>query len=99
MSDRPNRKSIRLHGYDYAGPGTIFFTYCTADRFDFFGSVIDGVMHENEVGDIAWAEWRKTLEIRKEVIAHAFVVMPNHVHVIIIFAPDSNSFIQTPSDF
>jgi REP element-mobilizing transposase RayT len=87
VPDLPNRRSIRLPGYDYAGPGSLFFTWCTQDRFDFFGSVVDAEMRLNPVGELVWREWNRTLEIRKELLAHAFIVMPNHLHGLISFAP------------
>ena len=87
MTERPVRKSIRLPGYDYAGPGSLFFTFCTKDRGEYFGSVRDGAIVLNEFGDLVWAEWMRTLEIRTELLAHAFVVMPNHVHGLIRLAP------------
>ena len=87
VSKPPNRKSIRLKGYDYAGPGSLFFTYCTVDRQDYFGAIATDAMCENELGRIVWDEWRRTVEMRQEMRAHAFIVMPNHVHGLISMIP------------
>jgi putative transposase len=98
MTGPPRRRSIRLRGYDYAGPGSLFFTFCTADRFNYFGSVENGEMSENEIGDLAWAEWHRTLDLRPEIDCHAFVVMPNHVHGLISLNPNSRSTPMPPID-
>ena len=87
MPELPNRRSIRLPGYDYAGPGSLFFTFCSQNRFDFFGSVVNAEMRLNATGDLVWREWERTNEICKELLAHAFIVMPNHVHGLISLAP------------
>lgn len=41
--------SARLKGYDYASNGAYFITICTADRYHFFGDVINGDMVLNDV--------------------------------------------------
>lgn len=87
---RPNRKSVRLAGYDYAGPGSIFFTICTDNRA-LFGNVFNLSMECNALGDIAQKEWLRTLEIRREITAHAFIVMPNHVHGLVSINPEEAS--------
>src|SRR5215207_819215 len=78
-----HRRSVRLAGYDYGGRGSLFFTVCTAERLEFFGTVDNGEMVLNDLGRISWQEWSKTVELRREMLPHAFVVMPNHVHGLI----------------
>jgi REP element-mobilizing transposase RayT len=48
--NEPNRKSIRLKGYDYSTPGYYFVTVCTNDRRCLFGEIIDEVMMLNDAG-------------------------------------------------
>lgn len=94
MRDRemlPNRRSVRLRDYDYAGPGTIFFTVCTEGRRHLFGSIRDGSMHSNWFGEVVSEEWEQTLIIRPEIICHAFVVMPNHLHGLITIDPQDDA--------
>ena len=50
----------------------------------------------NPIGDLAWREWERTLEIRKELLAHAFIVMPNHVHGLISLVPAEGSVPPPP---
>ncbi|MEP2447007.1 MAG: transposase [Balneola sp.] len=79
----PNRRSMRLQGYDYSSPGFYFITICTNQKECLFGDVINGEMHMNECGVVAHNEWFKTELIRDNVRLDEFVVMPNHVHGII----------------
>ena len=78
-----HRHSVRLRGYDYAGPGQYFVTVCTHHRELLFGEVIEGQMRRNALGDIVHAEWYATERIRPEIRLGAFIVMPNHLHGII----------------
>ncbi len=86
-----HRRSIRLKGYDYSQAGAYFITICTHDRECIFGEIRDGQMHLNEIGKIVEAEWLKTAEIRDNVEMDAFVVMPNHVHGIIIITENART--------
>jgi REP element-mobilizing transposase RayT len=79
----PERKSIRLKGYDYSLPGFYFVTICTYQMQHLFGSVREGNMHLNEQGEIVNQEWCRTELIRDNVTLHEFIVMPNHIHGII----------------
>ena len=78
-----HRRSIRLKGYDYAQAGLYFITICTQNRVCLFGDVINGEMILNQYGQIAYNEWLKTPQIRNNVELGDFVIMPNHIHVII----------------
>ncbi len=79
-----HRRSIRLKGYDYAQAGAYFITMCTQDRACLFGDVVDGNMRLNDAGRMVVAEWAMLPERFPNVVLDAFVVMPNHVHGIII---------------
>lgn len=80
----PNRRSIRLKGYDYSQPGCYFITICCQDRKHRFGEIQNGKMILNANGNIAAAEWEKLKERFPNIKHGAFVVMPNHIHFIII---------------
>lgn len=87
MSYNPNihnRRSIRLKGYDYSQAGLYFITICCYNRECLFGDVVNGEMVLNEYGTIACNEWLNTPNIRKNVELDVFVIMPNHMHGIII---------------
>ncbi|ALU27231.1 MULTISPECIES: transposase [Myroides] len=83
MNNYQQRGSIRLKGYDYASEGLYFITLCVQDRENIFGSIQDGVLTLNEIGEIARDEWLNTANVRDNVILHEFIIMPNHMHAII----------------
>jgi REP element-mobilizing transposase RayT len=83
-----NRRSIRLKGYDYSQAGAYFVTICTHGMQHLFGEIINGEMYFNEIGQIAYNEWLKTPEIRPYVSLDVFVIMPNHMHGIIVLNDD-----------
>lgn len=82
--ERHDRRSIRLPAYDYRRAGGYFVTTCTQGRACLFGEVIGGQMRLNDRGRIADEEWRRTAEVRENVRLDAFVIMPNHMHGIIV---------------
>jgi REP element-mobilizing transposase RayT len=52
------------------------------------GEVVDGEMQLNEYGKIARNEWVRAASIRRNVVVDVFIVMPNHLHGIIILTGD-----------
>lgn len=83
---RGHRRSIRLDGYDYSSAGAYFVTICTQDRACVFGDVVDGRMRANAAGQIVQDVWAGLASRYANVELDAFVVMPNHVHGIIVLA-------------
>ncbi|GEO04805.1 hypothetical protein AAE02nite_24690 [Adhaeribacter aerolatus] len=91
-----HRRSIRLSGYDYSQAGAYFITLCTHNREHLFGEVVGGTMHLNEYGKIAANEWARTPEIRPQVALDVYVIMPNHMHgILIIHSRDESHSSQT----
>jgi len=91
---RHHRRSIRLKGYDYSQAGAYFITICTQDRACLFGKVVNGEMQLNDAGRMVLAEWNMLPERFPHVVLDAFVVMPNHVHGIVVItnpAPDDTA--------
>ncbi len=80
-----HRRSVRLPGYDYAQPGAYFLTAVVQGREPLFGDVVDGEMRLNEYGRMVREEWLRTEAIRAEIVLDVFVVMPNHLHGIVLF--------------
>jgi REP element-mobilizing transposase RayT len=77
--------SARLQGWDYGDVGEYFITICVNDpKIYYFGEVIYGEMNLSEIGKIVVNEWIKTATIRKNVVLDEFIVMPNHMHGIIV---------------
>ena len=83
MNNFPQRKSIRLKGYDYSQNGYYFITVCTKNRECLFGNISDGKMVLNNYGNIAYSEIINTNNVRPNVEIKNHIVMPNHIHIII----------------
>ena len=82
--DRHHRRSIRLRGYDYTLAGAYYVTLVTQDRAPLFGDVVDGVMALNDAGRMIEQEWFHLLDRFPAIELDAFIVMPNHIHGIIV---------------
>lgn len=79
-----HRRSIRLKGYDYSQPGAYFVTTVAWGREMMFGEVLNGEMRLNRYGHIVRNAWFDLPQHYGNLELGAFVVMPNHVHGIII---------------
>lgn len=88
---RYHRRSIRWVGHNYARAGAYFVTICTRGHVCLFGQVVDGVMCPNPAGRVAEACWRAIPEHFPEVELDAFIVMPNHVHGVLMILPLNDS--------
>ena len=79
-----HRRSIRLKDYDYRQAGDYFVTVCTQNRECLFGDVADGEMRLNEAGRMTIKTWIGLADRFPFVELDEFVVMPNHMHGIIL---------------
>ena len=85
-------ESIRLPGYDYSQPGAYFITIVTHNRQCLFGEIVDGEMMSNEFGEIVKTEWQKTGILRPNIDVNTFIVMPNHLHGILIITDNDDLY-------
>lgn len=86
-----HRRSIRLKGYDYSQAGAYFVTLVTYQRDCLFGEIRDAKMIFNDFGTIADECWRAIPDHFQLVELGAHVIMPNHVHGIIVIRADDSS--------
>jgi REP-associated tyrosine transposase len=86
-----DRKSIRLRDYDYATPGAYMVTICTWNHRCIFGEIRDGQMHLNGLGSLVSERWQATPGHYGYVRLDEYIVMPNHLHGLLI--------IETSPDF
>jgi len=84
LSTNHHRRSIRLQEYDYSQVGAYFITLCTQNKACLFGKIAEGAMHLNRIGLIVAEEWMRCAVIRQEIELDEWVVMPNHIHGIVI---------------
>ena len=91
----PSRKNIRLENYDYSTAGYYFITICTKDKAETLSNIVVGANcvrpKLSEVGKVIEYEMQKLTNIYERVCVDKYVIMPNHVHLIIIISDDINS--------
>lgn len=83
-----HRRSIRLKGYDYSQAGVYFVTIVAWQRECLFGDVANGRMNLNRHGHIVRDAWFDLKNHYRHVELGGFVIMPNHVHGIIVLIDD-----------
>ena len=79
-----SRRSIRLGSYDYSYPGAYFVTVCAARRGLLFGWISDSRVLENANARIVRDCWLDLPNHYPHVSLDKFVVMPDHIHAIIV---------------
>lgn len=81
---RHHRRSIRLKGYDYSQAGAYYVTIVARRRECLFGEVVNKEMILSRYGKIVQKWWNEIPVHFANVETGAFIVMPNHVHGIIV---------------
>ncbi|BFM38520.1 hypothetical protein [Synechocystis sp. LKSZ1] len=85
-------ESARWQSWDYGRNGAYFITICTKDRRHFFGKVVNQQMILSPVGQLAEQFWYEIIDHAKNVVLDQFVVMPNHIHgILILDNPNDNN--------
>lgn len=84
-----HRRSIRLKGYDYSQPGAYFVTIVSHQRQEIFGQISNGEMRLSSFGQIVARAWYDLPHHLDSIALDAFIIMPNHVHAIIIINGES----------
>jgi putative transposase len=99
MSDKYKNKyripSSRLIGWDYGLNSSYFVTICAQNRTCFFGDVINEQMVLNEIGILANDFWLQIPEKFPFAKLHNHVIMPNHLHGIVIIDKQDDADLQT----
>jgi len=83
-SDIHHRRSVRLKAHDYSLAGAYFVTVCTQNRECMFGKIHNAKMILNDAGRMVQGVWDKLPVRYPGVQTDAFVIMPNHIHGIIV---------------
>ncbi len=92
-----NRRSIRLKGYDYSQAGAYFMTICTQNRTCLFGEIVDGEMVLNDAGRMVEQCWRNIQAHFSHAALDEFVVMPNHIHGIVVINHGRGTACRAPT--
>jgi REP element-mobilizing transposase RayT len=83
--------SARATWWDYGWAGAYFITICTQNREHYFGEIHSGTMHLSHLGVLADVLWHEIPNHSKNVTLGEFVVMPNHIHGILILHNDNQN--------
>ncbi|NOY38830.1 MAG: transposase [Nitrospirae bacterium] len=94
-ADKDDRKTIRLKGYDYAQNGTYFVTICIKNKECISGEILDGKILLNDAGEMIQSAWNGLPEHYPYVELDQFVVMPNHMHGIVVILNDKGGAKRT----
>jgi REP element-mobilizing transposase RayT len=81
-SGLPYRRSVRLKDWTYRD-ATFFITICAHEKRCLFGRVEADRVILSPLGKIVEREWRRSKEIRPDVIFDSHIVMPNHIHALV----------------
>lgn len=84
--EQHHRRSIRLDGYDYSEPGAYFVTICLQQRKPLLGEVVGDNVRLNDAGLMVKRWWAELPGRSPMVDIDEYVVMPNHLHGIIVIA-------------
>ncbi len=82
------RKPNRLRDFDYSQSGWYFVTICVQNRECLFGRIENGKMILNQFGEIVEKCWYEIPQHFPDVTLDEFVVMPNHVHGMVVIRND-----------
>ena len=80
----PVRKRIRLQGYDYSEGNMYFITICVKDRLEMLGEIIEDNIKLTKEGNIVKQNTNKIEQIYKNTIIDEYVIMPNHIHILLL---------------
>jgi putative transposase len=86
----PRRKRLRLPTRDYSQAGSYFMTICTHEKKCVLGSVGSARVQLSRIGEIVRATWNALPERFPRVVLDELVIMPNHLHAILILVGGVN---------
>jgi REP element-mobilizing transposase RayT len=81
-----HRRSIRLKGYDYSQSGLYFITLCIQNRECLLGEIEHNLINLNPAGGMVKQIWQQLPRRFPYIQIDEFVVMPNHLHGIILIS-------------
>ncbi|AFK04297.1 hypothetical protein Emtol_3164 [Emticicia oligotrophica DSM 17448] len=87
--------SARASWWDYGWNGAYFITICTKNMDHFFGEIENGQMRLSKIGILADVFWHEIKNHTENIELGTFVVMPNHIHGILVLDKPENKIIET----
>ncbi len=90
-----NRPSIRLKEYDYSLTGAYFVTICVQERKSLLGAIEDNSVALSQIGKFVYLGLEQISDSFESVELDEFIIMPNHIHAIIMI---NNDDVETMED-
>ena len=92
-NELPVRKPMRLDYYDYSTPGGYFITFCTHDRKNTLSRIV-GAIHESPEPQLTVCgkiveRILQCIPRHLSVTVDQYVIMPNHVHLILLITEEN----------
>ena len=91
-------ESHRHPTWDYSANGMYFITLVTQNRDCIFGKIENDAMQLNNWGKLVETEWYKSFEIRTELFCNEFILMPNHLHAIVIIDKTETHYFEPTNE-
>ena len=86
------RKSTRIKDYDYTQSGIYYVTILTRNHVPFFGSIKNREIQLSNMGKIAHKYWTQIHKHFNHVYIDTFIIMPDHIHGILIIGNNPTMF-------
>lgn len=98
----PKRKPNRLNNFDYSQNGAYFVTICAKNKEHIFGAVGASTARPSRVilseyGKITDQAIKSITKFYPNVIVDKYVIMPNHIHMILIIQNESGRAMLVPT--
>lgn len=90
MKERPARKRLRHPGHDYRAPCCVHVTICTHNRQHLFGAITNDGMRLSAAGEFVLGALRAIHKADAGIGLDAHIVMPDHLHAIIVLGTNPN---------
>ncbi|GAF05841.1 transposase [Saccharicrinis fermentans] len=81
--------SHRKPNWDYSNDAIYYLTIVRQHRTCDLGEIVDGKMNLSDFGEIVHHQWIKSFEMRHELFLDKYVIMPNHIHAIVVLKNDN----------
>lgn len=96
----PKRKDPRLKGYDYSTTGAYFLTICTQNRKNILSTIVgegSPLPQLSPYGEIVDRWIQKISEKYSEASVDYYVIMPNHIHILLSIVKDDGRGKPSPT--
>ena len=96
VQELPKRKNPRLKDYDYSSPGAYFITICTHNKVCTLSRVVGAIQESPEIKLTKYGKIADTvineISCRYGVAVDSYVIMPNHIHLILVISDEDQKW-------